>query len=307
MLRAYISALYELAQRDSRVISIQADNGTDYDWMFQRDFPDRFFNVGIAEQNMVALGAGLASKGFIPFVSTAGAFLTYRAGEFIRDDVCFGRRNVKMMASGSGLSISNLGPTHHTTEDLAFLRALPNLTILSPTTPSEVGAAVAEAYRIDGPVYLRLGMNGEPELGEPCGSADPYHARCLKGGEQTAIFVTGSIAAEALEAAQMLDTFGISTGVYSFAALSPLDRDTIFRIASSVRLVVTLEEHSVIGGLGSAVAECLSELPAHAPVCRMGLMGFAKGYGTLAQMRRTNHLDGLSVAERIKKQWEALL
>lgn len=307
MQKAYINALSELAAEDARVVSILADNGTDYDWLFQRDYPRQFLNVGIAEQNMVALGAGLSTCGYVPFMLTAGAFLAYRAYEFIRDDVCLPRRNVKLIASGSGLSIANLGPTHHTTEDLACLRPLPNLTILTPASPSQVGLAVREARRIDGPVYIRMGMSGEKELFDDQPAAYPYRACCLREGAHAAILAVGSMAEEGLIAAELLKAQGVDAAVYAFASMNPFDGETVRRLAKNVRLLVTAEEHSVTGGLGSACAEALAELPAHAPLARIGLEGrFAQGYGVLKQMRSMNGLDGASIATRVLDAWRKL-
>ena len=146
MQSAYIGKLMELAEKDSSILHILADSGTGYDEMFRRNFPGQIYNFGISEENMVAAAAGMATVGKIPFVFTAGAFLAYRALEFIRDDICFQNLNVKIVGMGSGLSWSSLGPTHHTTEDIAVLRAIPNLMILSPATPKQTAECVAAAY-----------------------------------------------------------------------------------------------------------------------------------------------------------------
>ena len=164
MQSAYIGKLMELAERDSEVLHILADSGTGYDEMFRRNFPEQIYNFGISEENMVAAAAGMAAVGKKPFVFTAGAFLAYRSLEFIRDDICFQNLNVKIIGMGSGLSWSSLGPTHHTTEDIAVLRAIPNLMILSPATPRQVSAYLKMAYEYEGPVYMRIGMNHEREI-----------------------------------------------------------------------------------------------------------------------------------------------
>ena len=160
---AYIGKLMELAEKDPDIVHLLADSGTGYDEMFKRNFPNQMYNFGIGEENMVAAAAGMASVGKKPFVFTAGAFLAYRSMEFIRDDVCFQNLNVKIVGMGSGLSWSSLGPTHHTTEDISVLRAIPNLMILSPATPRQVAACVQTAYEHDGPVYIKIGMNHEKE------------------------------------------------------------------------------------------------------------------------------------------------
>ena len=163
MQRAYLSKLMEIAEKNSNVLHLVADSGTGYDEMFQRNFPLQMFNFGIAEEHMVAAAAGMATAGKIPFVYTAGAFLAYRSLEFIRDDICFQNLNVKVVGMGSGLAWCSLGPSHHTTEDIAVLRAIPNLKILSAATPLQTAACVEEAYQHQGPVYIRIGMNNEKE------------------------------------------------------------------------------------------------------------------------------------------------
>jgi transketolase len=152
MQKAYISALYELMQKDARVCSLLSDSGTEYDEMMAREFSNQCFNFGIAEQNKVAAASGMAALGKIPFVYTTGAFLAYRSYEFIRDDICFQRRNVKIVGMGSSTAWNTLGASHHTTEDISALRALPNLVLLSPASPIEARKCVLAAYESEGPV-----------------------------------------------------------------------------------------------------------------------------------------------------------
>ena len=164
MQRAYINSLYQLIQEDKDVISVLSDSGTDYDEMLKREFPEQCINLGIAEENLIGVAAGLAVGGKIPFVYTSGAFLAYRAYEFIRDDVCLQNNNVKIVGMGSGLAWSTLGPSHHTLEDISALRAIPNLLILSPASPKELAEMVKFAYQYIGPVYIRMGMSKEREI-----------------------------------------------------------------------------------------------------------------------------------------------
>ena len=166
MQRAYINALYELIKQGRNVISCLSDSGTDYDELIAREFPDQCINFGISENNKVAAASGLAACAKIPFVYTTNAFLAYRSYEFIRDDICLQNRNVKLVGMGCGLSWSTLGSTHHTTEDIAALKALPNLTIFSPASPLELEKVVKKAYEINGPIYIRMGMSNEKEIYE---------------------------------------------------------------------------------------------------------------------------------------------
>lgn len=302
MQKAYIDALFALAQKDQTVVSLVADNGTDYDWLFQRDLPHQFYNVGIAEQNMVAIAAGLSDAGFIPFITTAGAFMIYRAYEFIRNDICIGHKNVKLIATGSGMSISNLGPTHHTTEDIALLRTLPDLTVFSPSTPEEVTMAIQEAYAIQGPVYIRIGMTGESNFVQR--TASLYKANCMADGSDVAICCTGSIGQTVLLAVDILKKKGISAAAYAFSSIVPFDTDTVHQLSEQFRLLVTVEDHRRSCGLGSIIATVLAEKGQHAPLLTIGLEGFATGYGKQADMRSQNGLSADAIAEKTEKRWE---
>jgi transketolase len=290
--KAYLLALIELAEKNSDVVSLIADSGTGYDELFKRDFPDQFFDFGIAEEHMVAAAAGMASRGKIPFVYTAGAFLAYRSFEFIRDDVCIQKQNVKIAGMGSGLAWSTLGATHHTTEDISVLRALPELTLFSPATPMEAGNTVRAACEIKGPVYIRLGMGGEKEL-----YREPYHfvpgrAVTLKAGKDISIFTTGGIAAEVMEAAEKLAEFHVDAAVVNIHTLKPMDSNAVLRAASETRMIFSVEEHNVLGGLGGIIAEILAEAGTGVKLKRIGLPdSFASGYGTLQDLRRINGLD----------------
>ena len=166
MRTAYLDALYDLAGKDSRVYALISDNGAIVYDRFRKDFEKQYLNLGISEENMLGIAAGMANCGKIPFAYTIGAFLAYRALEFIRNDICLQNMNVKIVGTGAGMRYSALGPTHHSTEDMGCLRSLPNLTILSPASPVEVAKATRAAYEYNGPVYMRLGTNREQEIYE---------------------------------------------------------------------------------------------------------------------------------------------
>jgi transketolase len=298
-------ALIELAEKNPDVVSLIADSGTGYDELFRRDFPDQFFDFGIAEEHMVAAAAGMAVRGKIPFVYTAGAFLAYRSFEFIRDDVCIQKQNVKIAGMGSGLAWSTLGATHHTTEDISVLRALPGLTLFSPATPMEAGNAVRAAYEIKGPVYIRLGMGGEQELYREPYRFIPGTAVTLKAGKDISIFTTGSIAAEVMEAAEKLAELHVDAEVVNVHTLKPMDRNAVLRAASETRMIFSVEEHNVLGGLGGIISEILAEAGAGIKCKRIGLSdSFASGYGTLQDLRRINGLDSGSICNIILKSPE---
>lgn len=299
---SYIGKLMEIAERDRDVLHILADSGTGYDEIFRRNFPDQIFNFGIAEENMVAAAAGMASVGKKPFVFTAGAFLAYRSMEFIRNDICFQKLNVNIVGMGSGLSWSSLGPTHHTTENIAILRAIPNLMILSPATPNQVAACVEAAYDYEGPVYIRLEMENEKEFFE-----EDYQFGCSKNdvlqeGTDIAVYVTGSILEEVMRAAELLAANGLSTKVVNVVSLKPFHKAEVAETAKRIAHIFTVEEHNIYGGLGSLVAEAVAYNGVSARVMPIGLNDtFAIGYGTHAEVRRKNVLDAKNIYRRIKE------
>lgn len=302
MQRAYISKLMELAEKDSKVMHILADSGTGYDEMFRMNFPKQIINFGISEEHMVAAAAGMATANRVPFVYTAGAFLAYRSLEFIRDDVCFQNLNVKVVGMGSGLAWSTLGPTHHTTEDVAMLRVIPNLMILSPATPRQVVACVEAAYQHQGPVYIRIGMNNEKEFYEedyilPVGKNDIL----TEGGDIT-VYVTGSILEEAVEAVEMLKEEGIKVNLVNVHTIKPFDKENVLTMANMSKRFVSIEEHSIYGGLGSILSEIMAEEGMGIPLLRIGLKDqFAEGYGTHKRVRQENGLDAKSICRRIRE------
>lgn len=300
MQRAYMSKLMELAEKDKNILHLVADSDTGFDELFARYFPDQIYNFGIAEEHMVAASAGMATAGKVPFVYTNGAFLAYRSLEFIRDDVCFQNLNVKLVGMGSGLSIGALGPTHHTTEDIAILRAIPNLMILSPATPLQVQQCVEQAYFHKGPVYIRIGMNGEKEFFDSVAGSVFENQLMRKQGDIT-IFSTGNILEETMNAAELLEENEIKASVVNVTSLKPFDRASVVQRAKESRLLVTVEEHNVIGGLGGILSEILIEEGIAVRLLKIGLEDiFAEGFGTLAQIRRENGLSAKEIYQRIK-------
>ncbi len=301
MQRAYLSKLMELAEKDRNILHLVADSGTGFDEMFQRNFPGQMMNFGIAEEHMVAAAAGMATAGKIPFVYTAGAFLAYRSLEFIRDDICFQNLNVKVVGMGSGLAWSSLGPSHHTTEDIAVLRAIPNLRILSPATPNQVAACVEEAYHHQGPVYIRIGMNNEKEFFETDYRVSLSGQDVLNDKGELIIFTTGSILEEVVEAAKLLEASGIDATVVNTVRIKPFAKEYLLQRAVQARLLVTVEEHNVMGGLGSILAEVLTEHGAGSRLLRIGLQDtFAEGYSNNQQsVRKQNDLGAESIAKRV--------
>ncbi len=303
MQRAYLSRLLEIAEQNSNVLHLIADSGTGFDEMFRVKFPRQMMNFGIAEEHMVSAAAGMATAGKIPFVYTAGAFLVYRSLEFIRDDICFQNLNVKIVGMGSGLAWSSLGPTHHTTEDIAILRAIPNMRVLSPATPKQVMACVDEAYYYQGPVYIRIGMNNEREFFQedyilPESGQDEFG----KNG-QVLLLCTGSILSDVIKATQILEMEGIPVDVIHVVRIKPFNEKMLLNKIVNVKFVVTVEEHNVFGGLGSIVSEVIAEHCLCVSLVRIGLNDeFAVGYGSSQEaIRKENQLDAVSISRKIKK------
>lgn len=299
MRTAYLDTLYELAQKDKRVYALISDNGAIVYDRYRRDLPDQYLNLGISEANMIGMAAGMASCGKIPFAYTIGAFLAYRAFEFIRNDVCLQNQNVKIVGTGAGQVYSALGPTHHSTEDLGGLRALPNLTIICPASPIEVKKATKAAYEYDGPVYLRLGTNREPEIYEQDYEFRIGKAVTLKKGNDITLIGTGSILKDVWDVAMQLDTEGINVRVIDMHTIKPIDKDAIIKAVDETGKIVTVEDHNIIGGLGSAVAEVIAEYGRAVRFKRMGLSGFSRGYGTYAEVKEQNEIGIKKICDTI--------
>lgn len=300
MRNAYLNTLYDLASKDENVLSLVSDNGLIVYDDFRRDFPKQYFNFGISEGNMITAAAGMASCGKIPFAYTIGAFLAYRSFEFIRLDVCLQKLNVKIVGIGAGMAYSTLGPTHHATEDIAVLRALPNLTLFSPASPIEAKEVVKAAYRINGPVYIRLGTNNEPEIYDETYNFEVGKGIKIKEGKDITFVTTGSITYNALRVAKLLEGKNISVRVINIHTIKPFDKEIIEEAAKDTKRIITIEEHNIIGGLGSAVAEVIAEKGLAIKLDKIGLEDkFAIGYGTPVQVKEANCLDEKGIYNRI--------
>lgn len=288
---AFISELTQLAREDDSIFLVVGDLGFSVIEEFAAEFPDRFLNAGVAEQTMIGVASGLAASGFTVFVYSIGNFPTMRCLEQIRNDVCYHDRSVTVVAVGGGFSYGALGYTHHAIEDIAVMRALPRMTVLSPADPREARALTRLAAQQPGPHYLRLGKNGEKILHEHELTADLAPALVLRGGDDVTILVTGAIAEVALAAAEMLDAHGVSARVASVPIIKPLD-PSVLTIADGTRGIVTLEEHSLVGGFGSAVLELAADQGVRVVVRRIGVGEEMLGasLGAQAYMREENGL-----------------
>ena len=267
---AFAATLEGMAADNPRIAAVVNDsvNSTKLK-NFRAKFPERFVNVGIAEQNMVGVGAGLANGGMIPFVCGASCFLTARAMEQVKVDLGYAKNNVKLCGMSSGMAYGELGATHHSIEDLAWTRLIPNLTVIVPVDPIETRAALRWATEHEGPVFLRLSRMPVPELLPSEYVFEPGRAVTMREGTDVTLIANGVLVVRALEAAKTLAAQGISARVLNASSMAPFDRAAVVRAAKETRGIVTVEEASVYGGLGGAVAEVLAlEHPA-----RMKMLG----------------------------------
>ncbi|WP_270889722.1 transketolase family protein [Pedococcus sp. 5OH_020] len=260
---AWVEALLELAETDDRIVAVVNDSvGSSKLGPFQKRFPDRLINVGIAEQNMVGVGAGLANGGKVPFVSAAACFLTARAMEQIKVDAAYSQHNIVLVGQSPGMAYGELGPTHHSIEDLGWLRTIPGLTVVVPSDPIETAQAVRWAAAHDGPVFIRVSRMGVPMVNHADYGFVPGKAVTLRDGNDVTLAAIGTVVSRALAAAESLAADGISARVLSVPTIKPLDEVAILAAARETRGIVTVEE-ALTTGLGGAVAELVVQ---HHPV-----------------------------------------
>jgi len=268
---AYGEALKELGAINPNIVVLDADlTKSTKTSVFAKAFPERFFNMGIAEQNLIGTAAGLAAAGKIPFASSFAIFATGRAYEQIRNSVAYPKLNVKIAATHAGLTVGEDGASHQALEDIALMRAIPNMTVIVPADAEETRQAVNLAAEMNGPVYLRLGRPGVPVLFDENYKFAVGKAVTVAEGTKATVIATGIMVGIALEAAEMLRGEGIDVRVLNMATIKPIDREAIITAAKETGAIVTAEEHNVIGGLGSAVAEVIGE-SCPVPLMRVGV------------------------------------
>lgn len=267
----YGKELLRIGEKNSDIVVLEADISTSTKTCyFAEKFPERFINVGVAEQNEVMMSAGIASCGLIPFVSTYSAFASMRSCEQIRSFVCYPRLNIKFGVSHGGLTACTDGVTHQATEDIAILRAMPNMSLLVPSDYYSAQAATRAALEIDGPVYIRLTRDPLPVLYDENLNLEIGKSVLLRDGRDITIIAAGDMVHVALQAVEELETSGISTRLIDMASVKPIDREAIMKAAEETRGIVTAEDHQINGGLGSAVAEVVVENKP-VPMKRIGL------------------------------------
>lgn len=271
MRNAFATEITELARTDERVMLLSGDIGNRLFDKFRDQCPERFLNCGIAEANMISVAAGLAMNGFRPIVYTITPFTTTRCLEQIRVDICYHNVPVTIVAVGAGLSYASLGPTHHSCEDIAFLRALPHMAVVCPGDAVEVRLALRAAVQRSSGAYIRIGKKGEAVVHSTPPAFTIGKAITLRAGRDLCLLSTGNMLPVAMDSAELLAAQGLAAQVVSFHTVKPLDGEFLTQAFQRFPLVATLEEHSRLGGFGAAVAEWLSDQPPlRASLCRFG-------------------------------------
>ena len=298
---SYGNALAELGRLHDDVVVLDADlAGATKTAIFKKEFPERFIDCGIAEGNMIGVAAGLATTGKVPFASSFAMFAAGRAFEQVRNSVAYPKNNVKIGATHAGISVGEDGATHQCNEDIALMRAIPGMVVLNPSDDVEARAAVFAAYEYRGPVYMRFGRLAVPVINDnPDYKFELGKGIVLREGKDVAIIATGLEVAESLAAAEKLAADGIDAKVINIHTIKPLDKELVIAAAKETGRVVTVEEHSVIGGLGSAVCDVLSENHP-TPVMKIGVNDVFGESGPAVELIKKYGLDSEGIYEKVK-------
>ncbi|AFV02588.1 Transketolase [Dehalobacter sp. UNSWDHB] len=290
----YINTLTKMARENPKIVCVIGDTGFSVFEDFEKEFRDRFVNVGIAEQNFVGFGAGLAAMGLKPYIYNVASFMTLRAMEQIVLDVCFQENPVVMVGVGGGLAYGNAGPTHHAPFDIAMLRVLPNMNIICPADPVEMRAAMLASEHFDKPLYIRIGRSVDPIVHNKEIDFRIGKALKMRDGGDAVLFATGTMVKDAVKACELLEHKGISMALYSMHTIKPLDEELILNCVGKYKAMFTLEEHSMIGGLGSAVSEVLARHMGSFSV-KLRPFGFPDDFAPVTGSREyLNELYGIS-------------
>ena len=300
----YGRTLAYLAETNDKIVGMTADlEKTTAIKFFADKYPDRFYNVGIAEQNMMGIAAGLAKGGLIPFVSTMAIFATMRAGEQVRTDIAYQNLPVKIIATHAGISFGHAGTTHHCTEDFAIMRAIPNMTVICPADGIETSKAVQACIDIPGPVYVRIGRGFEP----PCYEIDDYEyevgkAITMREGTDFTIICCGIAVLQALNAAKTLaENDGLSVRVINMHTIKPIDREAIVQAVMDTRRILTVEEHNIYGGLGDAVGSVIAESGKGCIFRKHGMMDVFSEIGYAEDLYAYYGFDSNGIVDKVRE------
>ena len=258
--QSYGEALLELGKENEKVVVFDADlSAATKTNLFAKEFPERFFDMGIAEQNMISTAAGISTTGKIPYASTFAVFAAGRAYDQIRNSVCYPKLNVKICATHAGITVGEDGATHQMIEDISLMRTLPNMTVISTSDDAQTKWAVKEISKINGPVYLRLSRVATPAIYDENQKFEIGKAVQIGDGTDATVFATGVTVSEAIKAQEALEEKGINIRVVDIHTIKPIDKETIIRCAKETKKLISIEDHNVIGGLGSAISEVLTD------------------------------------------------
>lgn len=299
---AYGKALVELGGINDKIVVLDADlAAATKTGMFKKAYPDRFFDSGIAESNMMGVAAGLATTGYTVFASTFAMFAAGRAYEQVRNSIAYPHLNVKIGATHAGISVGEDGASHQCCEDIALMRVIPGMVIINPADDIEARAAVFAAAEYEGPVYMRFGRLAVPRIFDESYKFELGKVVTLREGSDVTIIATGLMVNEAIEAAKALADEGISAEVINIHTIKPLDKEAVIRSAAKTGAVVTAEEHSIIGGLGGAVAEALCESGKPVPVVRLGVNDVFGRSGPAVELLHIYGLDAQNIVAKAKQ------
>ena len=306
MRTAFIQELLEIAKKDPRIVLMVGDLGFGVVTPFMEHLPQQFVNAGVAEQNMTGMAAGMALSGKIVFTYSIANFPVIRPLEQIRNDVCYHNANVRIVSVGGGMAYGALGPSHHATEDIAVMRAMPNMIVVAPGDPVEARLATRALVEYQGPAYLRLGRAGEPIIHKNWPEFRLGRAIQLREGNDITLISTGGVLPEVVQAADMLQEKGFSVRVLSMHTVKPLDVEAVLSAARETKAIFTVEEHSIIGGLGSAVAEVLAEHNGPRPLFkRLGIPAqFSAEVGSQKYLRSLYQLDAPGIVKQVLDIWQ---
>jgi len=300
MRKTSLDMVHALAKRDPRVVYIGSDPGSGTLDKMHEEFPGRFFIEGIAEAHVIGMSAGMAMEGYIPYVNTIATFITRRCYEQVAVDLCLQELPVRLIANGGGLVYAPLGPTHTAVEDIAIMRALPKMTVICPTDADEMRRFMEQTPNWPSPMYIRLGKGGDPITSRDEEGFTIGRAIVKRDPGSVLIVTTGIMVHHVLQATVLLGAKGVHCGVAHFHTVKPFDSRTLLDLAAGVKIVATVEEHTLMGGLGSAVLECLSDHSIYKPVLRLGLPDrFTHHYGSQDGLLKHYGLNANGIASSI--------
>ena len=297
----YGDALLEEGSKNSKIIALDADlSGSTKTNKFSHKFPDRFFNVGVAEQNLVGVAAGFALSGFVPFASSFAMFLAGRAWEIVRNSVVYPKLNVKLVASHGGVTVGEDGASHQCIEDFAIMRVIPDMTVICPSDYNETKQVISEIIKYKGPVYVRVGRPNIPVLERDNYNFKIGKAEVLSEGNDVCIIATGILVGETIKSVEILRKNNIEATLLNMSTIKPIDKENILKYAKRTSFVLTCEEHNIVGGLGSAVSEFLSEnYPVK--VIRLGVRDHFGKSGKWEQLLNECKISSVHIEQMIRK------